>query len=78
MNGLGEQANNPSQSIGYSQLNCKADEGGGVEWGGPDGAAGPDDKLHPVATCMGNEICTYIFMLSLCFLRPLLIHEGTC
>lgn len=56
MNGLGEQANNPSQSIGYSQLNCSADEGGGAgRMGGPDGTAGWDDKLHLVATCLGNS-----------------------
>lgn len=79
MNGLGEQANNPSQSIGYSQLNCSADEGGGAgRMGGPDGTAGWDDKLHLVATCVGNRVRTLDFMLLWCFLEAIIYSEDTC
>lgn len=42
------------------------------------GPAGWDDKLHPVATSVGNRICTYVFMWNPChcvFFKPLFIQR---
>lgn len=46
--------------------------------GGPDGTAGWDDKLHLVATCVGNRVRTLVFMLLWCFLEAIIYSEDTC